>query len=691
MNTVIDTLITWHTRYPAIVEGLLALVKTSCLLAITALMVATLQRRSARARSWVWRIALASLTLLALWQIRPATLEPIALQMPVVDYSVISPEPVIVPSRPFVFTPDPWQLTALRALDHHGAKLWLFGFAALFAMKVLRSLVGITWLRRHSREAPSDLAKECPPPLRCRLSSRITTPLITGLWQATVWLPEDSVDWPQVKRRAAFQHELAHHLRSDSLWQWLGTLAACAWWWQPMGWLALHRLKNETEQAADDWTVTQSIAAPDYAEALVNIAQGASNSASDCIGIAMARTSEIEHRVRALLKPNQWRNKLGFLACAGLALLAISLTGIVLVSCKKQAPRFVSTAKLVAGGRMVSSTSGAPAYSEYLQDFYGTVIETLESAAMRRQASERARVLNPELQECDVEIKVTQNKGSAIFNVAAIGTEPKFTRVFLDALLDEFIAFRGQIREQQRNKALTALAEDVVKREASLKEKGEKLQAFKRNNNVIVLTNGQYQTAEFLKQLTVEKNRLMMRVSTLDLAKKDVISGVLSREQEAAEPGQDRRTLTQAETELLKARTSINILKAEHQSLLNSFKPDHPTVLQQQSKVAVAEAVMVDLTKLVGEQWAIQQGTLERQISVLDAKIQEFNAKASDGGGILAEHERLQKDFDEAEKAYNEMLALVRKFQVGEDMSSDHVTIMQRAEAAVEETPHRWF
>ena len=186
--------------------------------------------------------------------------------------------------------------------------------------------------------------------------------------------------------------------------------------------------------------------------------------------------------------------------------------------------QYVSLAKLVAGGRMVSGTAGGPSYVDYLTDFYGTIIETLESAEMRRHALERVRALNPDLKESDVDVHVTQNKGSAIFNVAAIGSEPKFTRVFLDALLDEFRAFREQIREQQRNKALTALAEDVVKREAANKEKAEKLASFKKNNNVVVLMNGQNQAAEFLKQVTLEKNRLMLQLSDIDLALKDLDS-----------------------------------------------------------------------------------------------------------------------------------------------------------------------
>ena len=84
--------------------------------------------------------------------------------------------------------------------------------------------------------------------------------------------------------------------------------------------------------------------------------------------------------------------------------------------------------------------------------FYGTIIETIESAEMKRRALDRVRALNPDVKDSDVEIRMAQTKGSAIFNILATGSEPKYTKIILDALLDEFIAFRQSIREQAQGK-----------------------------------------------------------------------------------------------------------------------------------------------------------------------------------------------------------------------------------------------
>ncbi len=125
-------------------------------------------------------------------------------------------------------------------------------------------------------------------------------------------------------------------------------------------------------------------------------------------------------------------------------------------------------AKLVQGGSRFDDPSSN--WREQQVDIYGTIIEPLESAELKRRALERVRALNPDLREVDVEIRVVQTKGSAIFNILATGTEPKYTRIFLDALLDEFIAFRQSMRERDQGERLRPLTDEVAALQKKLEE-----------------------------------------------------------------------------------------------------------------------------------------------------------------------------------------------------------------------------
>jgi capsule polysaccharide export protein KpsE/RkpR len=266
--------------------------------------------------------------------------------------------------------------------------------------------------------------------------------------------------------------------------------------------------------------------------------------------------------------------------------------------------------------------------------------------------------------------------------------------LFLDALLDEFRAFREQIREQQRNKALTALAEDVVKRESALKKQAETLTAFKKNNNVVVFMNGQNQSAEFLKQLMLEKNRLTMQLADADLAMLNVEASVSSRRLDASgqKAADDASSVgfTRAELDYLNTRRELAICKVDIEALKESKSPDAAKLQEAEDRKLRLDKLLVVYLAEVADALKTRKSDIERRITVLDNKIAEFTKSATEVGGKLAEFERLQRDYSEGEKAYKEMFDLVHKFQVDEGMQGDYIAIMERASAAVEDVKPWW-
>jgi hypothetical protein len=123
-----------------------------------------------------------------------------------------------------------------------------------------------------------------------------------------------------------------------------------------------------------------------------------------------------------------------FGACGGVSWQALRITG------KSQI--FCSLAKIepVMDG-------GTDRSGENTLDVYGVFTETLESPEMLQKAKERVRALHPDLKESQAEIEVRQLKGSSVLNVLATGSDPRFTQIILNAILDEFMAFRRAVRE----------------------------------------------------------------------------------------------------------------------------------------------------------------------------------------------------------------------------------------------------
>ena len=139
-------------------------------------------------------------------------------------------------------------------------------------------------------------------------------PMATGIWKPAVFLPADATDWPGDRRRAVLAHELAHVHRGDAATQMLARTALALYWWNPLAWLAWREFLKERECAADDLVLASGVSAPDYAGHLLEIAR---RLAAPRMSLAMARPSQLEGRLLAILDSNVSRRSAGRRSAAG--------------------------------------------------------------------------------------------------------------------------------------------------------------------------------------------------------------------------------------------------------------------------------------------------------------------------------------------------------------------------------------
>jgi hypothetical protein len=200
----------------------------------------------------------------------------------------------------------------------------------------------------------------------------------------------------------------------------------------------------------------------------------------------------------------------------------LMLGALLLIGCRPEmsAPQYVSFAQMkVAAGELSAEARADPdGYREYLADFYGTTLETLEGPVLHKRTEDRVGSLNPNLKPCEVTVRVTQVKNSTIFDVAAFGTNPKYIPVFLDALVDEFRVFREEVREQLQTKALTKLAAVAVKVEAAVKDTHEALTSF--NAKLAHQVDSSGQQSQIPAALLQQRDRLQHQFAESERAHK---------------------------------------------------------------------------------------------------------------------------------------------------------------------------
>jgi HEAT repeat protein/beta-lactamase regulating signal transducer with metallopeptidase domain len=207
--------------------------------------------------------------------------------------------------------------------------VWMVGALALLA----RFLVGLVTVRRiagraievtdeswHRMADRAARALGVREPVEVRSSSEVVMPFACGMRKPTIVLPVAANEWSVERREAVMMHEYAHISRGDLAMNMLSHVMRALYWIHPMAWLAAYRLRVEGERACDDAVLRAGARPSDYAEHLLSIVRSVGTTVPS-VALAMARRSDFEGRLLAILEPGIPRDRLTRLRAAGLAAL----------------------------------------------------------------------------------------------------------------------------------------------------------------------------------------------------------------------------------------------------------------------------------------------------------------------------------------------------------------------------------
>jgi carboxyl-terminal processing protease len=360
---------------PALLDAAL---KGTALLAVACLLALPLRRASAAARHLLWALTLAGLLalpvlslLLPRWQLpfaasgegqpaaEPAPVEPAQGEDPAEGLPVLRPRvvqhqpaprtrPVEMASRAPALPrgargveprPAPNDLAPPAPAEERGWGWIPVAYGAGVALSVgwlALGLLSLGLLRRGCRavtDGPAAaLAAEVAAELGVRRRVRLLQsqgrgiPMTWGVLRPVVLLPAEAASWPAERLRLVLLHELGHVRRWDCLTQLLGHLARALYWFHPLAWLALARLRAEQELACDDLVLGAGAEAADYAEQLLVVTAGLpADFFAPPVALAMGRAARLRARLAALLEPARDRRPVRRRGRALAAVLALGL------------------------------------------------------------------------------------------------------------------------------------------------------------------------------------------------------------------------------------------------------------------------------------------------------------------------------------------------------------------------------
>ncbi len=218
-----------------------------------------------------------------------------------------------------------WPL--LAALIWLAGSLWLLTRFAMGRMR-LTNIIGkatpvkdALWLAQ-IEDIASEMGIRSQPALL--QSNEIDVPLTTGVLHAQVILSPDYGEWLPLRRTAILRHELAHIKRWDSLTLLLAQITCAIYWFNPLVWFTAWAMRAERERACDDYVLAAGTKASEYAHELLEIATSLQHTELTA-ALAMARRSQLEGRVLAVLNPAMRRNSVSRRLILGVAALTIGL------------------------------------------------------------------------------------------------------------------------------------------------------------------------------------------------------------------------------------------------------------------------------------------------------------------------------------------------------------------------------
>ena len=279
----------------------LLLAKTTLVLLLGISIAALLRTRSSATRHFIWALTLfgALITGIAAMVAPPVTVpisyvpETRSAAVPAAEWQASPPAvrgggtPPVQPAKTPAFRPGL-------------GTLWLAGFLGVTAWFVIGHL-GLARLSRSATPATDEWVADMTH-VSVAFSSAVTTPVTWGWAHPLILLPVGAQSWPMERRRAALLHELGHVVRRDYLIQIIASAVCAVYWFHPLVWIAMRRLRIESEHACDDFVLSGGAEAPEYASHLLDVARIARGRRFIAhAALDMARPSQLEGRVLAVL------------------------------------------------------------------------------------------------------------------------------------------------------------------------------------------------------------------------------------------------------------------------------------------------------------------------------------------------------------------------------------------------------
>ena len=363
-------------------------------------------------------------------------------------------------------------------------------------------------------------------------------------------------------------------------------------------------------------------------------------------------------------------------------------------------PKYVSVGQMIIGVKLNIQQDSL--YEEEMGNFLGTQASLMGGSEVLNRARERVASENPGLTPQPVSIDVSVLPKTTIFVLKATGETPKYTQIFLQACMDEYINLKREMAEHTSTTTIAGLTDQMLQLQPDLQKCDDELQAFLSTNNAALLqeANGvesyltvlYQQLAEarsdyaLLQSMTLDQNLLLEQgepapiAGTTPMANQDVAGGLLVNAGLANQSG--LFSPNAIGMEYLTIKQQILLLQAEQKRFGEYLKPAHPEMVALAQEIDQYQQLLDIYRNQSVEQLEAKKSALGLQITNLETQTKEWGEESLELSRKSAQYQRLKAKDDRIQSLYDSLLATLETIDVNKDISPETVTIYQPASDA---------
>ncbi len=352
----------------------------------------------------------------------------------------------------------------------------------------------------------------------------------------------------------------------------------------------------------------------------------------------------------------------------------------------RQPTVYVSSGRMMVGGHVTLPENVS--YNEEFANFFGTQVELMQSPEVRRRAADRVQAGDPGIEPCSVQVVVQQLAHTSLFVFQATGAQPAYTQKILNAVMEEYIAIKREMRSERSENTASAIGDQMLRVDREIRADEEALLQFQKKNNVGFMQEESGSASQYLVSLKSKLADLQGEKQLLDLLD---IDQNIDRNAGAASPlSLDEAKLSGAgpEVEYLRARQQLALLEAQIVEQGKSLRPKHPMMVQLAQDVAQQKTVIETLRKQSGDRIKSRRKSIDLQIQTTQKSIDEWEKKALALNEKLSDYNRIKTRLDRSKSIYDQLIMNRNNISVSRGIDQDMVSVLERGTPAFPRKPH---